>query len=180
MLPVIVHVPCIHCPNCYKYKQNIIIRIILKNTDINCSKKYYSDNTQIAYITHFIIVVIEMEKQNSHCKVMWNFSLCVRLVDWTTEYITKLNNMNVLWHRFNKWKIQHTHTYTWQYRKKLIKMVYLYASANNGFCLMANVEKCADLSRRRHWKWIDDSNNSTPVFVLSWRHNCIQWRSAFS
>lgn len=36
------------------------------------------------------------------------------------------------------------------------------------------------LSSLRHWKWIEERSSSTPVLSGSWRHNCMQWRSAAS
>ena len=35
-------------------------------------------------------------------------------------------------------------------------------------CLMARVEKWADLSYFRHWKWIEERSSRIPVFVGSW------------
>lgn len=36
------------------------------------------------------------------------------------------------------------------------------------------------LSSLRHWKWMEDRSNSTPVLSGSCLHSCMQWRSAAS
>ena len=36
------------------------------------------------------------------------------------------------------------------------------------------------LSSLRHWKWMDDRSNNTPVLSGSCLHSCMQWRSAAS